>query len=111
MCDGSPLGSGPARHRPGRPAPPRGLRPTADIEEVGGTAAFALHQAQRVHHQPGAVTDHTDGAVETHIGELATLGLGFQWILFGVIGPMQVLWRNMAFSSISSFPSAATRPP
>src|SRR5207248_10769434 len=47
-----------------------GLHATADIEEVGCTAAFALHQVERVHHQPGAVTDHTDGAVETHIGEL-----------------------------------------
>ena len=56
------------------------LCPTADIEKISRMTPFALHQVKGVHHQPGAVADHTDRPVEPDVGQLATLGLGFQRI-------------------------------
>ena len=51
-----------------------GLRPAADVTEVGGPAARTLHEVQRAHAQSGAVADDPDVAVERNIGEAALFG-------------------------------------
>ena len=51
-----------------------GLRAAAGVEEVGGLAAGLGDDVERRHHEPGAVAEDADVAVELDVGEAALLG-------------------------------------
>ena len=53
-----------------------GLRPAADVEEVGRLAAGALHEVHRRHRQAGAVDHAADRAVEMDEADVVAARLG-----------------------------------
>ena len=57
------------------------LRAAAGVEEVGGPPAGLSHHVERGHHEPGAVAEDADVAVELHVGEPALLCHPLLWIL------------------------------
>ena len=50
-----------------------GLRAAAGVEEVRGRAAGLGDDVERRHHEPGAVAEDADVAVELHVGQPALL--------------------------------------
>ncbi len=68
-----------------------GLRAAAGVEEVRGLAAGALDDVERRHHQPGAVAEDADVAVELHVGQAAVLGHPLLRILGREVAQLGVL--------------------
>ena len=86
-----------------------GLRAAAGVEEVRGRAADLGDDVERRHHEPGAVAEDADVAVELDVGQPALLGHLLLRVLgaTGCAAPRSPGWRNSALPSSVTFASSA----
>ena len=90
-----------------------GARAAADVEEVRRAPARLRHDVERRHHQPGAVADDADLAVELHVLQADVLRLLLDRV-HRELRPASASssgWRNSALSSIVTLASSATTLP